>query len=595
MSGMGEVAGAFLLGVLSASALGVGALTARTWRPTNFVLGLLTAFGAGALLSAVTIDIVAPSVEDGEFLWLAVGAVAGGLVFEGLNRAINARGGFLRKASTSITFLRDREQRRRRTILASLERIDIFDGLPDRELDAIAEAFRTVRLDAGETLYRHGDPCDHLNVLAVGEVSLSTPTETISLHPYQAFGHLAFLTGTQHRSTAVAVTDAEVLRLSRGRLRSVLGGCPTFGDRLCERAHSDDLLEYLRANHPEVTEHDIATWTSTVDDEGMERLPPLLEIATTTPTEQIIDHLEDVAPFRDLPRDLLGRIAGMMFAEEHEAGYVFFRPGEVSERIYVIVDGDVALIDATGESDSTILFQAGEEFGSLSVLTGMRHTATTIAQTSSDVWVLRRADLDRLIEQEPAIREAVAAFLESPRVTEYLQRDQDLDVDAIVGYRRRALSAVRRGALPTAGRAVVGQAAPIAIWLGLLLDGIPESLVIGASAGAIEVSFIVGIALSNYPEALASSVGMREQGFGWRTISMLWGSVIIVTGVGAAIGSLVFQRAPDEVFAVVEGLAAGAMLTVITQTMLPEALQRSGGFVGLAAVGGFLSTTAVGA
>ena len=124
----------------------------------------------GALLSAVTIDIVAPAVELGEFGWLAFGAVVGGLVFEGLNRTINARGGFLRKASTSITFLRDREQRRRRQILDDLERIEIFDGLPDRELDAIAKAFRTVRLDAGETLYRHGDPCDHLNVLADGEV-----------------------------------------------------------------------------------------------------------------------------------------------------------------------------------------------------------------------------------------------------------------------------------------------------------------------------------------------------------------------------------------------------------------------------------------
>jgi hypothetical protein len=77
--------------------------------------------------------------------------VIGGLAFEALNRAINARGGFLRKASTSITFLLDRELRRRRGILEGLERIDIFDGLPDRELDAIANACRTARLDAGET------------------------------------------------------------------------------------------------------------------------------------------------------------------------------------------------------------------------------------------------------------------------------------------------------------------------------------------------------------------------------------------------------------------------------------------------------------
>jgi hypothetical protein len=65
--GVGVVVGAFVIGVVSAAPLGLGVLTARFWKPTNFVLGLLTAFGAGALLSAVTIDIVGPSVELGEF------------------------------------------------------------------------------------------------------------------------------------------------------------------------------------------------------------------------------------------------------------------------------------------------------------------------------------------------------------------------------------------------------------------------------------------------------------------------------------------------------------------------------------------------
>ena len=157
------------------------------------------------------------------------------------------------------------------------------------------------------------------------------------------------------------------------------------------------------------------------------------------------------------------------------------------------------------------------------------------------------------------------------------------------------LSAARRGSLApiTLGKAMQG--APLAIWLGLLLDGIPESLVIGGTADALRVSFVVGIFLSNYPEALSSSVGMREQEFAWRRIGLLWGSVVLVTGLGAAIGSVVFQKASSEVFAVVEGLAAGAMLTVITQTMMPEALHRSGGLVGLAALAGFLVTTMVGA
>ena len=136
-----DVIGAFGLGVFSAVSLGLGALTARLWRPTNFILGLLTAFGAGALLSAVTIDIVAPSVEIGDFGWLAGGAVVGGLVFEGLNRVINARGGFLRKASTSITFVRDREHRRRRAVLDGLDPGIVLQIPPHRLFEAGGKGF----------------------------------------------------------------------------------------------------------------------------------------------------------------------------------------------------------------------------------------------------------------------------------------------------------------------------------------------------------------------------------------------------------------------------------------------------------------------
>jgi CRP-like cAMP-binding protein len=592
---MGAVLGAFLLGVLSAASLGLGVVTARLWKPTNFILGLLTAFGAGALLSAVTIDIVAEAVEMGEAAWLAGGAVVGGLAFEGLNRIINARGGFLRKASTSITFLRDREQRRRRGMLAGLERIDLFKGLPDRELDAIARAFRTARIDAGDTLYRHGDPCDHLNVLADGELTLATPGGTEQLRPHEGFGHLAFVSGTQHRSTATAACDSEVLRLSRDRLRSVLENCSAFADRLRDQVRSEELLGYVRAYHPEVAEDQIAAWTEAVDREGIERLPLLVDVAAAPPTEQLIDHLADVGPFRGAPHDELHHVAQLMFREEHDSGHVFFRPGEASDRMYVLADGEVAVVDAAGESDRSVWLEAGEEFGMLSFVTGMRHTATAVSQGSSEVWVLRRSDLDKLTHTYPKLRSALAEFLDSHHVARYLEHDHAFDSETAVGVQRRALAAVERGALPPSISATIVHGAPIAIWLGLLLDAIPESLVIGGTAGAIQVSFIVGIFLSNYPEALAGSVGMREQDLAWRNIALLWGTVILVTGLGAAAGSVVFQQVSEHAFAVVKGLAAGAMITVITQTMMPEALHRSGGFVGLAALAGFLFTTLIGA
>lgn len=591
---MTEVGGAFLLGVISASSLGLGAATARLWKPTNFILGLLTAFGAGALLSAVTIDIVAPSVEREEFGWLAVGAVAGGLAFEGLNRMINVRGGFLRKASTSITFLRDREQRRVREVLDDLERIDIFGGLPDRELDEIARAFRSERIDTGETLYRRGDPCEHINILAEGEVAMATMEGEVQLRPHQAFGYLAFVSGTPHSSSATARMDSEVLRLSRSRLRSVLSVCPGFADRLRTKACSDDLIDTVTKHHPEISVSAIRSWVQKLQLEGIEQLPQLVEIQATTPSEHLIDHLADVEVFRSFSHDLLSDVADLMFREEHEAGYVFFRPGEASDRLYIVADGDVALVDASGESDDSLLLQEGEEFGLLSFFTGMRHTATAIAQSPSEVWVLLRSHLEELVLRSPVTSAAIADFVASPRIAVYLERDQGLDAEHVASIRQKAITSVRRGGLAPTVAAKAMQGAPIAIWLGLLLDGIPESLVIGATADSLRVSFLVGIFLSNYPEALSSSVGMREQEFQWRKIGILWGTVILVTGLGAAAGSVVFQAAPEQVFAVVEGLAAGAMLTVITQTMMPEALHRSGGFVGLAALAGFLITTLVG-
>ncbi len=592
---MTEVLGAFLLGVVSASSLGLGAATARIWKPTNFILGLLTAFGAGALLSAVTIDIVAPSVESGETGWLAIGAIVGGLAFEGLNRTINARGGFLRKASTSITFLRDREQRRIREMLGNLERIHVFDGLPDRELDEIARAFRSERIDAGEVLFRRGDGCEHINVLANGEIVLQTLEGDVELHPYQAFGYLAFVSGTTHSSTATARTAAEVLRLSRSRLRSVLGTCPELAGRLRSKAADSELADYVRSHHPEISESHIMSWMDALSGEGIEQMPQLVDVASTSPREQLADHLADAEVFGKLSPDQIAQIIDVMFLEEHESGYVFFRPGEPSDRMYVLADGDVALIDATGESDVSVLLQEGEEFGLLSFVTGMSHAATAIAQSPSEAWVLLRSHLDELVRRDPKMQAAIIDFVESPRIARYFKEDQGLDSEQAGGIKRRAVTAIRRGHLPPAMSATLTQGAPIAIWLGLLLDGIPESLVIGATAGAVRVSFIVGIFLSNYPEALSSSVGMREQEFRWKHIAMLWGSVVLVTGIGAAIGSVAFQKAPTEAFAIVEGLAAGAMLTVITQTMMPEALHRSGGLVGLAALAGFLITTLVGA
>ncbi len=135
------------------------------------------------------------------------------------------------------------------------------------------------------------------------------------------------------------------------------------------------------------------------------------------------------------------------------------------------------------------------------------------------------------------------------------------------------------------------QRAPQAIWLGMLLDGIPESLVIGSSLlhASFGLSLIAGLFLSNFPEALGSSVGMRQQGYGSTRILVMWTSLTLFTGVGAYLGAAFFREMPSEVFALTEGVAAGAMLTMIAETMLPEAYHKGGAVTGVSTLLGFLA------
>ena len=149
--------------------------------------------------------------------------------------------------------------------------------------------------------------------------------------------------------------------------------------------------------------------------------------------------------------------------------------------------------------------------------------------------------------------------------------------------------------------------APLAIWLGILLDGIPESIVIGAGmvglltatltatgeARFIDVvpfTLVAGLFLSNFPEALSSSANMLDLGWKRSRIFLMWFALMVVTAMGAGLGYLAAGVLGHHWLVLFEGLAAGAMLTMIAAAMIPEAvLMGSGNSVGLSTLAGFLS------
>jgi ZIP family zinc transporter len=135
-----------------------------------------------------------------------------------------------------------------------------------------------------------------------------------------------------------------------------------------------------------------------------------------------------------------------------------------------------------------------------------------------------------------------------------------------------------------------------ALALGALLDGIPESIVIGVSlltGGAVGLVAVIAVFLSNIPEGLSSAAGMKAEGKKPAAVFGMWAAIALASGASAAIGYLAFDGLGPGAVAFVQSVAAGAILAMIVDTMVPEAFEGTHDFAGLIAVGGFLAAFAL--
>src|SRR5262245_4498896 len=135
----------------------------------------------------------------------------------------------------------------------------------------------------------------------------------------------------------------------------------------------------------------------------------------------------------------------------------------------------------------------------------------------------------------------------------------------------------------------------LAIVLGSILDGIPESFVLGLTVlqGGISVPLLFGVSLSNLPEGMSSSSGLKVAGWPWRRTLAMWLAVVVVSGLSAAAGYALLDPDSGRAGALAQAFAAGALLAMLTDTLLPEAYETEGVLTGPLVVAGFAASIAL--
>jgi ZIP family zinc transporter len=136
----------------------------------------------------------------------------------------------------------------------------------------------------------------------------------------------------------------------------------------------------------------------------------------------------------------------------------------------------------------------------------------------------------------------------------------------------------------------------LGIVLGSVLDGVPESMVIGLTlvqGGAIGVAYVTAVFLSNLPEGISATRGLTDSGWSRGRILGLWALVVAVSALASLAGYALLDGASADTVSFVQTFAGGAILTMLATTMMPEAFEHGGNYVGIATTLGFATAFTV--
>jgi CRP-like cAMP-binding protein len=323
--------------------------------------------------------------------------------------------------------------------------------------------------------------------------------------------------------------------------------------------------------------------------------------------QKLVQKLSQWPFFQKVATENVNTLVSMLRPIRFHDGEVIARQGADADNLFFVMEGTVSM---TRDGSPLEEFSPGSVIGIIPILTQNPNPGTAAAKGPVTALALSKDDFNRLRNVSPEFDQA-CRDLTRERL-ELLSRHVTVHHELAVEWARKAGQALKTGTqIPTAEQLRRAKeehgGAPLAIWLGILIDGIPESFVIGSGLlillqakvellgslrflDVIPYTLIAGLFLSNFPEALASSANMRLQGRSRQNIFLMWFFLMVITSVGAGLGYLLADSLNHTWLIFAEGLAAGAMLTMIAAAMIPEAVHMgNASAVGLSTLAGFLA------
>jgi zinc transporter ZupT len=322
--------------------------------------------------------------------------------------------------------------------------------------------------------------------------------------------------------------------------------------------------------------------------------------------QEVVQAVLKAPPFDNLPAEMADMVAGMLTPVNFKPDAILVGSGREVSHAYIVLEGEVE-VEINGKHAET--YGPGTLVGVAALFVpGLSDLGIVRARSDLKTLALNRQDVDHLRTLSPKFDEA-CHNLAATRMDQ-LEQHLTARLEAAVEWTRSAASALRLGepvpALTIRRAHEEHEGSPVAVWLGILLDGIPESIVIGAGLFAviaahpapdslrfihvIPYTLIAGLFLSNFPEALSSSANMLAARWARSRIFLMWFALMVVTAVGAGLGFLLAGVLSETWLVFAEGVAAGAMLTMIAAAMIPEAAAHGKpSAVGLSTLAGFLA------